>query len=152
VAYGCVFCGALKQNKEHVYPRWLRKVMGNYSGALTIVATDRGTKTRRSEAPFDVTVKAVCPTCNNGWMRDLEEEARPLLTPMIRGDRLALDLARQRVVARWFAKTAMMMHEQAKATERLIPPVHFKSVYKAHQPAPGTSVWLAPRLSRWMVP
>jgi hypothetical protein len=100
VAQGCVFCGASKLNKEHVYPRWLRKATGNYSGALTIVATERGTMTRRSEAPFDVTVKAVCPSCNNGWMRDLEEKARPLLTPMIHGDRLKLNHVGQRVVAR----------------------------------------------------
>jgi hypothetical protein len=33
----------------------------------------------------DWKVKCVCEPCNNGWMRELEEKVRPLITPLIQG-------------------------------------------------------------------
>ncbi|MER3424998.1 MAG: hypothetical protein C4293_18980 [Nitrospiraceae bacterium] len=34
----------------------------------------------------------VCATCNNGWMSRLEDDLKPILTPMIIGNSISLTL------------------------------------------------------------
>jgi hypothetical protein len=143
MARACVFCGALKQSKEHVYPKWLRKLMGTYDSIITITETESGAEVRKTQVPFDVTVNTVCQTCNTGWMQQLEERARPLLSSMIRGEPCELEPAQQRLVAVWFTKTAMMMHERARPSERVIPTAHFEVMFRQEGPPTGTAVWLA---------
>jgi hypothetical protein len=45
------------------------------------------------------TVGDVCRQCNSGWLSELEAAVKPLLTPMIRGDRQTLGPEDQRIVA-----------------------------------------------------
>lgn len=42
-----------------------------------------------------------CEPCNNGWMADLERRAKPILLPLIDGERPLLTPAEQRVIAAW---------------------------------------------------
>lgn len=142
MAYPCVFCRQLKASKEHVYPKWLRSLQAPYDAVVSVVDTPRGNQVRRTQVPFDITVNTVCRDCNTGWMHDLEEVTRPLLTRMIRGELCELTLTDQRRLAQWVYKTALMMHEQSKAAS-LIPPEHFESLFKAGVPPVGTAIWLA---------
>jgi hypothetical protein len=59
--------------------------------------------------------------CNTGWMRDLEGEAKPILSNLAtaRRRRTTLSLRAQDTLARWIAET-VYMHELATA-ERTIP-------------------------------
>ncbi len=142
MAVPCVFCGQLKPSKEHVYPKWLRKVMGEYDRVVNVVETAEGRTVRPTQAAFDITVQAVCHDCNTGWMHDLEDAASPLLKPMIRGERRDLSVAQQRVLALWVCKTVLMMAQQAKSTS-VVPLDHYRSAISAKLPPVGTSVWLA---------
>ena len=47
--------------------------------------------------------KFVCRECNNGWMSELEGEAKPLLLPLMFGDypRMELSPDEQETVAMW---------------------------------------------------
>lgn len=47
------------------------------------------------------TVRAVCPDCNHGWMKDLEEEARPILEPLMLGVPVSLLPPGRELLARW---------------------------------------------------
>ena len=131
MARACVFCGVLKQSKEHVYPKWLRKLVRTHDKVITITETESGTQTRQTQVPFDVTVNTVCKTCNTGWM------------PMIRGEHCELEPPQQKTVALRFTKTAMMMHERARPSMRAIPNEHFQEVLRDKRPPEGTAVWLA---------
>jgi hypothetical protein len=54
------------------------------------------------------TLRAVCETCNNGWMNDLDIAVRPLIEPMIKGYNATLTAAQQITVATWATmKTAV---------------------------------------------
>lgn len=56
-----------------------------------------------------IELKCVCEkTCNNGWMRKLEDRARPILSPMIKDKSVKLTGAQQRTLVEWIAKTAMV--------------------------------------------
>ena len=47
MARACVFCGVLKQSKEHVYPKWLRKLVGTHDKVITITETERAGGAKR---------------------------------------------------------------------------------------------------------
>lgn len=53
----------------------------------------------------DWQVKCVCggreTTCNNGWMRRIEDRAKPALVPLIKGERTQLSPAQQQEIAAW---------------------------------------------------
>jgi hypothetical protein len=89
MARSCVFCGGTPLTREHVFPRWLARVLPAQDrwrgqdlavvGGESITSSDLPVTTRRMGEPFpDSTVARVCARCNNGWMNDLEEASRSL--------------------------------------------------------------------------
>jgi hypothetical protein len=142
MASRCVFCGAKPTTKEHIYPKWLRKVVTGDS-FITVLETKAGRKVKRPQVGFDLTVNAVCRTCNSGWMSTLENTARPVLTAMIRGEPCVLDAHDQRLVATWVHKTMLMMYQQAPASDVPLRKAHYLAMYRDKMPPPGTLVALA---------
>jgi hypothetical protein len=53
---------------------------------------------------------AICETCNNGWMSELEGHAKPLLIALSREERALSDLTEEEcgIVAAWAGKTAII--------------------------------------------
>jgi hypothetical protein len=106
----CAFCGRRADSSEHAWPDWLLSLLGR--GPKYRYDVERRLDDR---APLKwsgsrvLTVKRVCRSCNNGWMSDLETQAQPILTRLVRGDRpLSLDPAQQATIAAWCRKTAMV--------------------------------------------
>ena len=119
----CVFCGGLPLTREHVYPQWLRQFSGpqsfisregayqpstpeavvrqNVHSKYVEVLEQRGAKTPNLH---EVTVKAVCSTCNNGWMSTLEGEVRPILKKLADHTSLVLDRKHKTRLAAWAHK------------------------------------------------
>jgi hypothetical protein len=104
----CVFCGSSGVSLEHVFPEWIVELLRDKLGS------GGWTRTRRSEKwiqpKLEITVKRVCKPCNNGWMAELEDRARPILSPMIIAKHLPVELpiAAQLTTSRWAFKTALM--------------------------------------------
>lgn len=72
------------------------------------VRTQRQTLDRGAQVPIQMyTVKAVCGSCNNGWMSRLENHARSILTAMASGV-VRLTNVERKVLARWVTKTLIM--------------------------------------------
>lgn len=73
-----------------------------------------------------VTSRAACETCNNTWMSQFEQTARPLLTPPIqdRGVEWASE-AEQTSVAVWAMKTALMLDRSVVPSSRTVPDKDF---------------------------
>lgn len=144
----CAFCGAVgKLHKEHVFPDWIGRL---WVPDLTIRHTrgfedrDGATEGAWFARPFRITVTAVCKECNSGWMSDLEKEAAPILTPMIRGARRALSEDDQATVALWSVKTAMMAAFTHLATSTFRRE-QYKWVHQQRSPPRHHQVWLAAR-------
>ena len=110
----CIFCNKSPTNKEHVYPRWSHKYIQKYPGKYL---STRGQESRTSSELsvvrgkgdiHDWQVKCVDETCNNGWMRELENRAKPVLTPLIQGERTQLAPNDRRAIAGWAVLKAVI--------------------------------------------
>jgi hypothetical protein len=116
----CIFCGAtganVKITREHTFSDWINEVL-----PPEIVGPDISCERSILHGPQAGTVntwpakevaghklRAVCRTCNSGWMSDLEAAVRPLIEPMIEGYNASLTTGQQITVATWAAmKTAV---------------------------------------------
>lgn len=114
----------MKQTREHVIPKWIRKVPAvkdavmplnsgkprvsrreiRLPGTNTIIAEPSVSRSKAQHAMY-ATV-SVCGSCNGGWMSELEQQAIPLLTPPINGSTLILDGEARQLLARWACKVA----------------------------------------------
>lgn len=122
----CVFCrrtlaspsdpkADASPTEEHVIPDWLLRAYELSTKKMYPArwAADTGAlESRRSHWWASLTMRDVCYGCNNGWSSDLEQAAKPLIIPLAaQQTRLdSLDEARQSLVARWAAKTALLCH------------------------------------------
>jgi hypothetical protein len=91
----CIFCGDPPPlTGEHVFPRWSHKYLP--PTAETKHESLRGIRNPHESKHYSVTrsgdirhwkVICVCHArCNNGWMRtQIEETAKPILVPLIKG-------------------------------------------------------------------
>ncbi len=68
----------------------------------------RGGKTEIVLNNTAMTVKSVCKKCNNGWMSALEEEVKPILTPMFDDNAVSLNPEQQHTLAIWITKMAFL--------------------------------------------
>ncbi len=124
----CIFCGRSDQDPhrltwEHLWPRWSHKKitrsMRLWRGLHVMQRIEPAridpeeTKTVKQGGDIhDFQVRCVCggddKTCNNGWMRELENRARPIMAPLLDGAKVRLSPDDQRVVAGWCALKAMV--------------------------------------------
>jgi hypothetical protein len=104
----CIFCGATGTTKEHAWPEWISSIVQRRGG---IRQTSERWGERFAEWTDDrasLTVNRVCAACNNGWMSQLEGNVKPILSPLIRGQRRTLWTDHQRLIAAWAIKMAMV--------------------------------------------
>jgi hypothetical protein len=151
MARACVFCGGVPLTREHVFPRWLDRVLpaqehwrgqdlAEVGGELLTAPMLPTTNRQMGEKFTETTVTRVCKACNNGWMHALEEMARPLLTALIGGRRaeVAQDDAGQ--LALWVAKTCLMAqftHPESAA----VLPRQYQWLYERQTPPPRIHIW-----------
>lgn len=118
VAKSCLFCGAGGAgvlSKEHVIPQWLLKHLelpADDKLFQGVASSADGTlsQTPRIHSSFNFVQGHVCEECNNGWMSQLEAAAKPILVPLIDGERTIESLAEEeaQIVGKWTCKTAYM--------------------------------------------
>lgn len=117
----CVFCNDQLTNenrsKEHVIPRWLL-IFLNISEIIvepTHISKEGITKSSRRHSLESLLAGHVCIDCNGGWMSQLEQEAIPILKPLITGDNVVVNLNdnERQIIGRWTAKTAFSLNSAA---------------------------------------
>lgn len=150
----CVFCGvAPPLTKEHVWPKWLRDVLTSSAKfPHRHTTTVAGVPEKKWQAPpFSMQLQAVCASCNNNWMANIEGTAKPILIPMIgRGERRDLTVDDQRILARWVAQRAMVF--QLATIHDSIRPHQYRFLKDHLQPPPSTQIWLAKRTNEEPIP
>jgi hypothetical protein len=120
----CMFCGQPGGNNEHIVGKWLLNDLGLYTLKTRM---GFGNQLRTGEMdeideprPLGAFVTdAVCATCNNGWMSQLESAVKPLLSPLLddpwppNGRQVLSALfLKCHVVTRWLLKTACTFGEK----------------------------------------
>lgn len=106
----CIFCPNPANSSEHIWADWLKNYVPrtqlNHGEARTWIHEDGRldrTVRHRSGDPRSRKLRIVCKACNNNWMSRIQERAKPVLIPLIRGEACALDAEAQRIVAGWAA-------------------------------------------------
>ena len=100
-------------SREHVFATWMRKLFLIEDERITYRRgfQERGEPLDPEEwedAPFNLRVKDLCKPCSNEWCGRIEDEARPIMTPMILGQSIKLDASAQTSLVVWATKTLLM--------------------------------------------
>jgi hypothetical protein len=88
----------------------------------------------------DWQIRCVCggddTSCNNGWMRRLDEAVDPIMTPLILGQETRLSEIDQRTIAAWAVLKVMVAdHSHVHHKQR-------KQIKRRRRPPAGWSVWI----------
>jgi len=135
----CWWCerGSSPENpitQEHVIAKWVAGMMdgsGMLKHAYREHGADEDARSWQSREP-SFKVSDVCRECNNGWMSELEGDAKRRLPPFTRGKRgLRINYVNAPVLARWAAKPSMMFQACESTENRVVPPEHFVLVRTA---------------------
>lgn len=153
----CLFCGSTsgRPTEEHVLPKWAQRSF-NVRNGVTLYASDRSyasgrQRIGRSSQPRITLKGAICESCNNGWLSQLEADVQPILLPMVlTADSVRLDALAQRLLATWAVKTVLLIEiavRQHYPTSRPIRGYTASDVELAwllahRSPPPRSLVWL----------
>jgi hypothetical protein len=134
--------------REHVLPAWLKDIGLELTPSAHLSGPLNRLPRQWSSAPFNTTVRLVCASCNNGWLSALENLARPVLTPLIRGESRHLSHDDQAIVAAWTCKTALISllitSPEARGGDG-VPPSEYTALYEQQdhvEPLPVSQYWI----------
>jgi hypothetical protein len=143
----CLFCSAPGASREHVLAlAWLTRLMpsvGPYK--FDRISEEQGLvkRDRYEKRKPEVVRRAVCATCNNGWMNELDQATQPLVTAMVTGNRVAIgDIVHWTRLAAWVSMVSMIV-ESMQEQEGALSPAHAHYLYREQLPPPGWKMWLA---------
>jgi len=152
----CIFCSSANLTGEHIFSKWLHKYLGPRPKNKSLSFSGREYPDGRKEPPIlrkmrgqmrDWKVYCVCGgdsrSCNNGWMRALENSARPLLIPLINGEEgFRISPKDQGAISAWAILKAIV----GEYDSRLPTTVHHKQrkYIREHGSPPlhGWGVWI----------
>jgi hypothetical protein len=143
----CMFCGKGGISKEHIWARWMTQYLPkdapNFSMLDVVVHKTHETKKARREnrSAYSGTIKLVCKPCNNGWMSRLQNDAKPILLPLMRGERRALNRREQVTLAAWIAMFIMVAEFQTPS-KVTIPQAVRERFKDTLQPPDLWAIWL----------
>lgn len=106
----CIFCGGVANSREDVWPQWMLKLLDRRKSSRLLFETPSGLREIKGKNAALKTKKVCAKRCNNGWMSDLEEDCKPLMEALIKGDHTVnLASAARFRVALWTLKTCMVL-------------------------------------------
>jgi hypothetical protein len=127
----CIFCGSGKLSKEHIWPSWANSLLAPKSPVNRIetrLAVSPGDTSPREvyrrdvpEPTIDKQIRIVCEPCNNGWMSRIEQACKDVITSLILGKPVTLDVISQRLVVNW-AVLKLIVCEQNDPTNLVTTP------------------------------
>jgi hypothetical protein len=135
---GCVFCGGTPLTKEHIWSDWLDSILprANSSrsearqttiaekvvgGQPIYLPTSKSERVRQG-AVHSTTSRTVCKECNNGWMKDIVDRAKPVATEVIKLRQTVLSPDSQTCLATWLVLSAVMRDQKATAHPQKVQP------------------------------
>ena len=136
--------------KEHVWPDWLGPHLPNdmlnhevYS-ELILPTETLTTVTKRSGGPQSARVRHVCQACNNGWMSVLQNDAKPILIPLLQGGRISLFKNERLILARWIVMFCMVAEFMDRSGLRIGISQEARTYLKEKGSVPlGWKIWVA---------
>ncbi len=109
----CVFCGVEGDlSEEDLIPKWANVILRRLAGGNDVLYSTRqvdvanegavlGSVSRRRQSYSAVKLPKFCEQCNNTWMSRIENDAKPLVEPMIYGQRVGFTGRDLHALAKW---------------------------------------------------
>jgi hypothetical protein len=147
----CIFCGVVgRLTKEHIWANWLKayipKDMVNYqAGTVTVDGLGRPLLERGKTVagdPHSLRVKCVCEACNNGWMSRLQERAKPVVLPLIKGETTTLTRRKQELASAWIAMAVICAEFGDRSRVAVQPEDRQWLMTRRMPPATGWKIWI----------
>lgn len=146
----CIFCGRSERlSNEHVFPDWLSRIGLDLTPVHHAAGRILGAPRQWTAPPFTATVRAVCGSCNNGWLSQLETAAKDVAVPLIRGRATSLALGDHAILSAWALKTALVgtlvFSDQQRANGYGLPDAEYRLLYRWRDrvsPPPECYFWI----------
>ncbi len=127
----CTFCEESlsgSRSREHIFPKWLLQTRNIVNDGFQITwASDVDDKLfgQRNLSLGSFVAGRVCRRCNNGWMSQLEQQIKELLSALMEAERQVAELSgfERESLARWATKTAFA-YRSADLAPHLVDPRH----------------------------
>ncbi len=153
----CIFCEGALRSEEHVWSEWTRQLIGatrdTHHWIVSGVTNSRGeivreyTTKRIQGGIHNVTVKAPCEKCNNGWMNVVDSAARPYLEHLFLGRSRNLTHWAQRSLARLLVMKFMVL-EFFGDIEPLCPQEERDCFRRGVDPSERWRIWIGSQGAR----
>lgn len=150
----CVFCREQRKlTKSHIWPEWIESILpqkathhehivgqvSTFEPKMDFPALWRKTKeghvaTRRP--------RNTCYGCNGGWMRTIEEAAKPLMPSLLLGQQHRLNAAERRALAAFLCLVSMRI-EFSSLEMRAIPAADHDYLRTNFEPPREWKIWIA---------
>jgi hypothetical protein len=100
---------------------------------------------RRTGEPQSGALRIACADCNNGWMSRLQSATKPILLPLIAGEKIVLPRNDMTTLAAWIAMFTMVAEFMDKSGVRIGIPYSDRQWLKAHKTPPPKNwkIWIA---------
>jgi hypothetical protein len=149
----CEFCGRARVTEEHFLPRWLDLVLesrtpddihhqqkqnaslGSEGHIWTEISKKRQGPVRTKK------VRAVCRQCNQRWRGQIQDKAKPILTPLIINEERILSESDLHIVAQWMVMTVMTFEFDDRPTVA-VPAFQRIQLYRSQSIPEGWKVWI----------
>lgn len=151
----CIFCERGGLTFEHIWSEWTYKYLPKRSGwhhrhrfqaTAGILGLD---KTKKYEGQNNTRkFRVVCRIhCNSGWMSQLEQQVKPILTPLMLGTAAVITPAAQRTLAAWTAMKCMVT--EFEEPKWIVSPLSERQFLMNNREPPATwRIWIAYQNSR----
>ncbi|MFC3671445.1 hypothetical protein [Novosphingobium pokkalii] len=146
--YICIFCGSSeKLSREHIWADWLRNYLPRTEARAThyVAGSNTGGNIMRGKLnrPGDLhaqRLQVVCKQCNNVWMGNLQELAKPHIIALL-SDWVTLSVEASAVLAAW-ATMFTMVNEFADPDTAKISQQQRNYFMQNRATPPGWTVWI----------
>jgi hypothetical protein len=141
----CMFCDNDANSAEHLFPDWINRA---FTVAGPEPLTIQKQVTGMADEQWDVRklasikIPGICRTCNNEWMSVIENNAKPLILPMITGTRVSLNPAEQLQLATWTTLKAFVF-DLGGALQSVVARDHCVLLRHLHRPPATMRAYLA---------
>jgi len=139
----CAFCEVHltreNRSKEHVIPQWLLDFLKVRKEKIqpTHFSNKGETLSIRQHTLEGLLAGQICEVCNNGWMSELEQNAIPILKPLMLGKSVVGELNdnERQILSRWTAKTAFALNSSSNYLKN-VPSSHFQHIRLSNDSLP----------------
>jgi hypothetical protein len=148
----CIFCGGGNLSKEHFWPEWASALLPNYPINQHVEKVFTFTEVTKLTRPPETRsrpghlctkkIRAVCASCNSGWMSALENAVQPIITPLIATVPYTLTVNSIHVLAKWIA-LKVMVGERNHPKDAVTPAEDRAKFKNTLEILPEFKIWIA---------